>query len=208
MPESTELAISPRRAPAEKLYAKPNKQDRARWFLFKRNVPVDEIAKRHNCTLVTVQKSIERMEAYNAQTSNEIVDMRRNEMAINLADKTEAALGRALDAKTIVRRENKHGKMVVVSRDPDHKTQLAAAAQVKEILTATIPKGAGVSIAVQQNNTQQVDNSRRSNFVDLLRAARERRGMTNSDNVIQAEFEDVDETAEEDEEESDDDSAE
>ena len=200
MPESTELAISTPSLPAkDHLFAKPNKQDRARWFLFKRSVSLEEISKRHGVSVVAVQKSIDRMEAYNAQTSNEIVDMRRNEMAINLADKAEAALGRALDAKTIVRRENKRGKLVVASSDPDHKTQIEAARQVKDLLESVIPKGGGVNIAVQQNANQTVDTSRRSNFEERLRAIRERRGLTNSENVQEADYEDVDESAERDE---------
>lgn len=204
MPESTELAISPRRVPRES-FGKPNKQDRARWYLFRKHVTVEEIAKRHNVNIIAVQKSIDRMEAYSAQTSNEIVDMRRNEMAINLADKTESALSRALEAKIVVRRESKKdsSKMVVVSRDPDHKTQIEAARVAKELMEAVIPKGGGVNIAVQQNAGAAVEPVRRSNFADRLRAVRERKGLTNTDNVVDVEYENVDETAEEDEEEQD-----
>src|SRR5271166_5721743 len=103
MSEGTELAVVKPRIPRDSL-GKPNKQDRARWFLFRKHVSVEEISKRHNVSLVAVQKSIDRMEAYNAQTSNDIVDMRRNEMALNLADDAEKALRGALGAETIVRR--------------------------------------------------------------------------------------------------------
>lgn len=202
MGEGTELAVAAPRIPAkDNSFTKPNKQDRARWFLFKNSISVEEIAKRHGVKLIAVQKSIDRVQSYQTQTSNEIVDMRRNEMAINLADKAEEALGRALEAKTVVRRENKKGKLVVVSKDPDHKTQIEAARQVKELLEASIPKGGGVNIAVQQNATQQVEVARRSNFEERLRAARERRGMSNSENIVDIEYENVDETAEEDSDE-------
>jgi len=198
MPESTALALSgsrPPRPPRE--LAKPNKQDRSRWFLFHKHVPIEEIAKRCNVSIIAVQKSIDKMEAYKAQTSNEIVDMRRNEMAINLADKAEAALGRALGAQTVVRRENKRGKLVVVSRDPDHKTQIEAARVTKELMEAVIPKGGGVNIAVAATASAAAETARRSNFEDRLRTIRERRGLTNTANVVEAEYEDVDETAEE-----------
>jgi hypothetical protein len=201
MAEGTELVVSPPRPPTkDNPFKKPSKQDRARWFLFKNSVSLEEISSRLGGRIIDVQKSIDRVQSYQAQTSNEIVDMRRNEMVLNLADKAEAALSRALEAKTIVRRENKKGQTVVVSRDTDHKTQIEAFKQVKELLVAPIPKGGGVNIAVQQNATQQVEVSRRSNFEERLRAARERRGMTNSENVVEVEYADVDETADDDDE--------
>jgi hypothetical protein len=206
MAEGTELVIAPPRPPTkDNPFKKPSKQDRARWFLFKNSVSLEEIASRLGGRIIDVQKSIDRVHSYQAQTSNEIVDMRRNEMAINLADKAEAALGRALDAKTVVRRENKKGRTVVVSRDPDHRTQIEAAKQVKELLEASIPKGGGVNIAVQQNATQQVEVSRRSNFEERLRAIREKRGMANQVTIVDAKIDpDEEESTEEDNDDGED----
>ena len=208
IPESTELAIATPAPPRKgrTSLAKPSSADRARWFLFRSHVPIDEIAKRHGVKIEAIQKSIDRMEAYKAQTSNEIVDMRRNEMTLNLVDKTEQSLSRALGAQVIVRRPSVKNpdKMVIVSKDPDFKTQAEAANTVKELLMATIPKGGGVNIALQQNQGLQAESKTHRNFEERLRLQREKRGLSNGMEVQDAEYEDVDETADEDEDEGED----
>ena len=198
MAESTELAISPRRnGNGRSATVKPNAADRSRWFLFRKHMAIEEIAKRHNVSIAAVQTSIDRMESYNAQTSNELVDMRRNEMAIRLADKAEAVFSRAMDAQIVVRRENKKNpnKTVIVSKDPDHKTQIEAAKQVKELMEATIPKGGGVNIVNQQNTGIVADSARRLTFEERLRQIRQDHGMRNDANVADAEYTEVDESA-------------
>jgi len=58
-----------------------------------------------------------------------------------------------------------------------------------------IKTGMGVQVNVQQNNTAS-ESSRGRSFEALLRKAREKSGLTNSDNVVEGEFVDLDESAE------------
>ena len=198
MAESTELAISPRRnGNGRSATVKPNATDRSRWFLFRKHIAIEEIAKRHNISVVAVQKSIDRMESYNAQTSNELVDMRMNEIVLNQADRMDKALAAALTSEIVLRRPNAKNpnKSVIVSRDPDHKTRLEAHRELRQLAERTIPKGGGVNIAVQQNTGIVADSARRLTFEERLRQIRQDHGMRNDANVADAEYTEVDESA-------------
>jgi hypothetical protein len=203
MPESTELTISPRRnGNGRSATVKPNAADRARWFLFRKHIVIEEIAKRHGVTVQKVQTSIDRMESYNAQNSNELVDMRMNELVLNQADQMEKALAGALNAEVIIRRPNAKNpnKSVIVSRDPDYKTRLEALGKATDLAASLRPKGGGVNIAVQQNTGVVADSARRLTFEERLRQIRQEHGMRNDANVADAEYTEVDESAEQFEE--------
>ena len=183
---NTQLAL---REPVK--LVRPNKCYRTCWHLWKQHVSIDEIATRMGRTVAYVQKAIDCMESYRAQTSNEEVNMRFNEIVLANVDAVGKVFHDGLKAQVVTRQETtdpKTGKIKtkIVCREPDHVTRLKTAEMVQKAADRAIPKGAGVQVNVQQNNANMEISAGRS-FVERLRARREARGLSNGVQVINAE---------------------
>ena len=198
--DSTALAITGRGRPYR--VKQPRQIDRVRWYLYRQHVSLEEIAARHNCTVLTVQDSINRMEAHRALTSSEEIDMKMNSIVLRRLERAEKVIEEAQNAEIVITHTDPEtGETEITHRAPDHATRLAANEQVRKIADRNIPKGAGVQVNVQQNAGEQTAHIRGRSFEELLRKAREDAGLTNSENIQDAEYEEIDETRDEDESE-------
>ena len=202
-PNETELALPPSRSKAKSVFSSPTKQDRIRWHLFReKRQSFEEIAEVQGVAISTVEASVDRVEAYRALTSNAEISAELNSMVMDLAPDAKTALKGALKAEHVIRKTNEEGCSEVISRSPDDKTRLAAFSVFQKLADRQLPKGGGVNIAVQQNAGGQApvnDGVKHLSFEELLRQRRALKGMTNDENVEDAEYENIDESAEEDE---------
>ena len=181
---------------------KPAPKDRVIWSLYHQRISIEEIAGRYNTTIDKVQQSLNRMEAYRAINSGDEVGLALNAMVLKRIAETDRAVGEALRAKNIIREvDPATGKTVIVAKTPDHTTQMAAAEYLRKVADRNLPKGGGVNVNVQQGVGIVPEGAARGRgFEALLRKAREDSGLTNTDNIVEGEFEDVDESEEDDEE--------
>ena len=194
----TALAISGRGRPYR--VKQPRQIDRVRWYLYRQHVSLEEIAERHGVSVLSVQDSINRMEAHRALTSSEEIDMKMNSIVLRRLERLDKVIAEAQEAEIIITHTDPEtGETEVTHRAPDHATRLAANEQVRKIADRNIPKGAGVQVNVQQNAGEQTAHIRGRSFEELLRKAREDAGLTNSENIQDAEYEEVDETRDDDE---------
>lgn len=179
----------------------PTKRDRTVWYEHRRRLSHEEIAQRHNMKVEAVKSAIDRFEIYRSLTSNEEIDMRLNAVVLNQINRGEKALQEALTAKVVVRKTDSEGRTVVDYSEPDHKTRLEAFKEIRGMADRNIPKGGNVQVNVQQNAGEGASVERGRGFEEMVRAARERKGLTNGENIEEAEYEDIDESADEDDEE-------
>jgi hypothetical protein len=180
---------------------KPTQRDRVIWYEREsEHRSIDEIAERHRMSVPAVDAALLRMSAWRHMYSQAEIDLRYNRIALEKADKVDHALDQALRAEVVIRKVDETGKTVVDYKEPDHKTRLEAAKQAVEIANRNLPKGGGLSITnlQQQNNSGVAPVASGRSFEEVLRDRRQLKGLTNSSNVEEAEFVDVDESAEED----------
>lgn len=128
----------------------PSLKDRQRWYLWRSDKTVEEIAAREHAAIKEVQKSIDKVESYRYLGSIEEVDARYNHAALELVDEQVSVIRRAMKAKT-VRTNPVTGQDKTID---DHATQLAAAKEAREMAGVTRAKSgpAIVNNLMQQNN--------------------------------------------------------
>jgi len=126
--------------------AKPSVKDRQRWYLWRSEKPMEEIAARDRVAVETIKESIDKVEAYRYIASAEEVDMAYNMMALELVDSQKKVLKEAMNAKTY--RIDTNGKEKVIS---DHATRLKALDVAREFASVARPKGPGIQINTQNN---------------------------------------------------------
>ena len=180
----------------------PNKLDRARWHLFNQRKSYEEIAELHGVKVESVQQSIDRVQMYRDLTSASEIGLELNSVVLQHVGHVNAALSDALTAEHVIRKTNEKGVTETISTSPDHKTRLSAIDRVLKIADRNLPRGGGVHVAVQQNtggSQPANDGTKHLSFEELLRQRRALKGLGNGDEVEEAVFEDVDESAEEDE---------
>ena len=179
----------------------PSKEDRIRWHLFSgQRKSYDEIANLRKSKVTAVQSSVERVEAWRSLLSASEIGVELNAIVMEHIGAVSGALSESLTAEHVIKRTNDAGKEEIISRSPDHKTRHEAIDRVLKIADRNLPRGGGVNIAVQQNAGGGVPapgGERHLSFEELLRQRRQLKGLSNGDEVQEAEFEDVDETAEE-----------
>ena len=166
-------------------------------------MPVEQIAARHNMSVESVNASLQRMESHRSLCSNEAFDMELNGMLLGHFGKLNKAIKDGLAAEIVVTGMDEKGKTKIISRRPDHKTRFNAIESVRKLNELTRPKGPGVAVNIQNNNNNNNTTGTGRSYEDVLRAARERRGLENEEAIKDAAYEDVDESAEDDELEGD-----
>ena len=186
---------------------KPTGRDRVVWSLYHQRISIEEIAERYHTDVMKVQASLNRMEAWRALNSGDEVATALNEMVLKQIPDLHKSLTGALRAKRVITSTSlETGETDIVDRVPDHVTQMAAVEMVRKIADRNIPKSGGININnLQQNNAGGGGESpaRGRGFEALLRKAREEAGLTNADNVEDAEYVDADESGEDGDEEPD-----
>ncbi len=125
-------------------------------------------------------------------------------MLLGHLGKVSTVIKKGLEAEIVITgKDPESGKSKVISRQPDHVTRFHAIESLRKLNELTRPKGTGVAVNIQNNNNQNNSTTVGKSYEDVLRAARERRGLENDEAIRNAKFEEVDESAEDDELESD-----
>ena len=164
-------------------------------------MPVEQIAARNNQTVEAVNAGLQRMEAHRSLCSNEIFDMELNSMLIGHFGRIDKVIKKGLEAEIVITgKDPESGKTKVLSRTADHATRFHAIESLRKLNELTRPKGPGVAVNIQNNNNQNNTTPTGRSYEDVLRAARDRRGLANEEAIKDAAYEDVDETEEDDEE--------
>lgn len=179
--------------------AKPSKKDKERYLLSRRGWTTEQLASRENVKETVIKDSIARYQLYRDSLAIDEQDLHIAEMTQRLMPGAEKVLAGAMQAKRTIY-TGKRARQVV-----DHDTRIKAVDTWKTIMEMSRPKGGGISINTQVNNGQQGGGaptaSRGFDFEARLRDIRERRGLvSDSEKMLEAEFEDVDPNDEFDEE--------
>jgi hypothetical protein len=164
-------------------------------------MPVEQIAARHNMSVEAVNAGLQRMEAHRSLCSNELFDMEVNAMLMGHMGQISKVIGEGLKAQIVITgKDPEDGKTKVIFRTPDTATRFKAIEEARKLNELTRPKGPGVAVNIQNNNNQNNTTATGRSYEDVLRAARDRRGLANEEAIKDAAYEDVDETEEDDEE--------
>jgi len=125
---------------------KPSLKDRQRWYLWKQEKPIEEIAAREKVTVETIRKSIDAIESYRLAGSYEEVDIAWNHLALRLVEDQEGVLRSAMVAeKVTVLPDGARGFV------PDHLTRMRALEVAREFAEVTRPKVPMNQMNVQTN---------------------------------------------------------
>jgi transposase len=175
------------------------KRDSAVAALHRIGVSEEDIASRLRITTLAVQKSLNRWAQKQLQGSTELVQHRVNEMALANLELVNQLIRDGLTATKSVCDENG----VEISREPDFAMRKSMAALLKDWTMAMIPKTPLISQQINQNNQQNNFNSVKGhNMEGRLRMIREKNGLkSDDDDVVDAEYEDVEVEGDELEEE-------
>ena len=149
---------------------KPSVKDRQRWYLWRSEKPMEEIAAREKTDVANVRASIDRVESYRFLVSIEEVDLAYNAMALELVDDEKRVLKQAMRAKTW--RTANNGKEVPIV---DHKTRLSAIEIAREFTNTVRPKTPMIQNNVQNNVNGGVNGGGGMSFEQRLREIKARR---------------------------------
>lgn len=160
---------------------KPSVKDRQRWYLWRSEKPMEEIAAREKTDVANVRASIDRVESYRFLVSIEEVDLAYNAMALELVDDEKRVLKQAMKAKTW--RTANNGKEVPIV---DHKTRLSAIEIAREFTNTVRPKTPMTQVNVQQNVANGMSGG--MSFEQRLREIKARRaaGLTSGPPLLEA----------------------
>ena len=148
---------------------RPGVLDRKRWYVWKSDKTIEEIAAREHVSIKEIQKSIDKVESYRFLGSVEEVDAEYNIAALELVEEQKQVVQKAMRAKK-TRTNVVTGKEVTVD---DFVTQLAAAKEAREMAFASRMKGpAIVNNLLQQNNGGQQRPGGGMDFESRLRMLR------------------------------------
>ena len=169
-----------------------------RWFLVrKQKYSADAVAAMHNVDPITIQSSIDYVEEYRAQTSDDLVLMKVNEVAMDLLDEGKLVISEAMKARRVIG-TYKNGKP---KYEPDTALRLRAQDRVTELIRITRPTGPAFQQNLQINNGQGAPHlaPEGMSFEARLRRIREKKGMANDAEVIEGTMEENEEQTVEDE---------
>ena len=185
----------------------PTATDRRRWLLSSQGMSPEEISVRTNSKVQSVKDSLIKMGAYFQANSHQVVDARVNELALSKLDKASQMLDEAFEAI----RYGSDGKPIldpVTAKPlPDFSTALKAFKAIKDFIEAIRPKGSAVALQVNNNSGNTTIMTGVRSYEERLRAARERNGMRNDDEVPVIQAEEVEADYDESEEEFDEDAS-
>ncbi len=195
----------------------PGVADRKRWVMFKvHGKPVEEIANICHCSPIAVQESIDYMEQYRLYYSNDLLETKIRETAMERMDAVGTVFDGGLKANKSVQQRDGRSKSM-----PDWGTRLKTVETMKSLIESVQPKAAGIQLNQQFNNGQGGPGFGPGlSFEAMLRKKREAAGMANDQEVdiidaevsqedeIEDEFADFGGSGDEDEDEEGDERAE
>jgi hypothetical protein len=119
---------------------------------------IEDIATEDKVTPATVIKSIETVKIQKHYVGLESLEATESEIVVNLKDKKQRAIERALDAEKKVYVESGSQAGEVLAVEPDYETQLKAVETITEITKAVLSRHAKgnsqvVNVGVGVNNT-------------------------------------------------------
>jgi hypothetical protein len=153
------------------LPAKPSTTDRQRWYLWRSEKSIEEIAARERVKPETVRKSIDAVEVYRLSGSYEEVDAAWNHMALELVDEQKSVLLGAMVAETWITLPDGTRESIA-----DHATRLKAIEVVKDLAVVSRPKAPMNQVNVQTNVANGLNGSSGGmNFEQRLREIKARR---------------------------------
>jgi hypothetical protein len=144
-----------------------------------------------------VQESLATVDEYRSYVSSDVVEMKVNEIALDLLEDSRDVLRGALKADKVIH-VFKNGK---VKKEADHLMRLKAHDRVRLLLETTRPKVPGIQLNQQINNNQNGDHVAPDgmSFEARLRRIREKRGLKDEADIIEMEVDDNEEQSVEDE---------
>lgn len=153
---------------------RPSLKDRQRWFLWKRETSIEEIAARDRITVEQAKESIDKMEMWRWAGSFEEVDAEYNHMALELIPAQKKVILDGMKATSW--RTNAKGKQV---KEVDHTTRMKAAELGKEFAAAAKPKAPGNVVNVQTNVANMGQNGSQGglSFEQRLREIKAKRAI-------------------------------
>jgi hypothetical protein len=131
---------------------KPNIKDRQRWFLWRTEKPIEEIAARERVSVDAVKKSIDKVQMYHFAGSFEEVGVAYNHMALEIVEEQRQVLKSAMVAETWRTIPSGKGKEVLYEPTADHATRLEALRVGMAFASLSRPKEPANQINIQQNN--------------------------------------------------------
>lgn len=152
----------------------PSAIHEARFLKFhKAKMTLAEIAQEEGKSTITIERSIQMVQAYRARADLEAVQTAQGAVVVDCSEDEKHALRTALRAKTPV--VGKKG--TIIKEVPDHETRLKASQILTDKLTALQPRGGGtrVNVGVGINNPSPVSSS--FSFEDRLREIRKNRQL-------------------------------
>jgi hypothetical protein len=175
---------------------KPTKRDKEIYLLYRSGVSTETLAVRYGVKEPAIKSAIERWvlerDSYNIEEQN----LELAKMTSRLAPRSEKVLADAMKAEHTV--NVGRGQKVIMKKVADHATRIKAVETWKSIQEMARPKGGGITVNTQVNNGKDgagaPTSTRGFDFEARLRDIRERKGLKNDESVIEAEFEDGEET--------------
>lgn len=176
--------------------SKPSKKDRDRYLLSRRGWTAEALAGREGVKEHIIKASIEKYQLYRDSLDVTEQDLVLAEMTSRIAPKAEKVLSDAMKAEHTV--NVGRGQKVIMKKVADHTTRIKAVETWKSIVETGRPKGGGIQINTQVNNGKDgagtPTSTRGFDFEARLRDIRERKGLKNDESVIEADFDDAEET--------------
>jgi hypothetical protein len=206
--------------PNQRKLPRPTSRDRIVWTLHKSGIGDDEITQRLRMSAEDLALAKLRMLSYTQSINSDVVALANNEALLSVAKSghVEGAINGALTAERVL--VTSTGVIVdpITQQpitEPDHDTRLAAVRTYTRLVKDNRPSGPMVAIntAINNSNTQNNLIAGGRSFEARRRAAAERRGAVavadatevetedESDEVIDADYDDPDIAEESDEEE-------
>lgn len=189
--DTTALALLSK--PPAKLSKAPQRRDKDFWLMRKRGWTDEQLAVRFNCKPETVKACVDRYELWRANFANDEVDLEVNQMLMRVLPKAEKVLKDGMAATKV--EINTRGKKVISKRVADHHVRFKAVEMAQSFMEATKPKGIGVQVNTQVNNPGGQQGGPQApqgfDFESRVRQLREKRGLSNNDDFVDGEYEDV-----------------
>lgn len=169
--------------------------DEQRYHLFRSGISVEELAARENVRLITIQSSIERMEAKRSQFSLESVNQNYRERLNSSLETAFAALESALLAEITVEAEEEvligetsatdDSSAAVTAKTsvtrPDYQLRLAAFREFRQAWTSLQPKSPLLAVdartQIQNNNQPALPAGQTLSTESIIRQIRAERGL-------------------------------
>lgn len=175
---------------------KPTKRDKEIYLLYRGGVSTETLAVRYGVKEPAIKAAIERWvlerDSYNIEEQN----LELAKMTSRLSSGAEKVIADAMKAQHTV--NVGRGQKVIMKKVADHATRIKAVETWKSIVETGRPKGGGIQINTQVNNGKDgagtPTSTRGFDFEARLRDIRERKGLKDDESVIEADFDEAEET--------------